>query len=63
MPKRRSAPSSGWSRRDVQIRLLLGDRFALTKAEIERDAERAAEQFSPSTHQRNRTARKAGDQR
>jgi AcrR family transcriptional regulator len=31
--------------RDVQIRLLLGDRFALTKADIARDAAIAARQF------------------
>jgi AcrR family transcriptional regulator len=31
--------------RDVQIRLLLGDRFALTKADIARDAAAAARQF------------------
>lgn len=31
--------------RDVQIRLLLGDRMALSKAEIERDAARATDQF------------------
>jgi len=31
--------------RDVQIRLLLGDRLALGKAEIARDAQRAVEQF------------------
>ena len=31
--------------RDVQIRLLLGDRFALTKADIARDAATAAIQF------------------
>jgi AcrR family transcriptional regulator len=31
--------------RDVQIRLLLGDKFALTVKEIEADAERATEQF------------------
>ena len=31
--------------RDVQIRLLLGDRFALTKADIARDAAVAARQF------------------
>jgi AcrR family transcriptional regulator len=31
--------------RDVQIRLLLGDRIALTEAEIRRDAARALEQF------------------
>ncbi|GLK73560.1 TetR/AcrR family transcriptional regulator C-terminal domain-containing protein [Ancylobacter dichloromethanicus] len=31
--------------RDVQIRLLLGDRLALTQAEIARDAARATDQF------------------
>ena len=31
--------------RDVQIRLLLGDKFALSTKEIEADAERATEQF------------------
>jgi AcrR family transcriptional regulator len=31
--------------RDVQVRLLLGDRMALTSKEIEADAERATEQF------------------
>ena len=31
--------------RDVQIRLLLGDRFELTEAAIERDARRATQQF------------------
>jgi AcrR family transcriptional regulator len=31
--------------RDVQIRLLLGDRMALSKAEIARDAARATDQF------------------
>jgi AcrR family transcriptional regulator len=31
--------------RDVQVRLLLGDTLTLSKAEIARDAERAAEQF------------------
>ena len=31
--------------RDVQIRLLLGDRLTITSKEIEADAERAAEQF------------------
>jgi AcrR family transcriptional regulator len=31
--------------RDMQIRLLLGDRFELTGTEIERDARRATEQF------------------
>ncbi len=31
--------------RDVQIRLLLGDRLALTPKEIEQDAERATDQF------------------
>lgn len=31
--------------RDVQIRLLLGDTLTLSKAEIARDAERAADQF------------------
>lgn len=31
--------------RDVQIRLLLGDTLTLSRAEITRDAERAAEQF------------------
>ena len=36
--ERRSARSSGWLARDVQIRLLLGDKLTLTKAEIERDA-------------------------
>jgi AcrR family transcriptional regulator len=35
----------GLAGRDVQIRLLLGDRMALTKAEIARDAARATEQF------------------
>ena len=31
--------------RDVQIRLLLGDKLTLTAKEIEADAERATEQF------------------
>ena len=31
--------------RDVQIRLLLGDKLTLTTKEIEADAERATEQF------------------
>ena len=31
--------------RDVQIRLLLGDRLELTEAEIARDAGRATQQF------------------
>ena len=49
--------------RDVQIRLLLGDRFALTKADIARDADASPpDSFSPSTQQPNRTADKAGDQ-
>lgn len=35
----------GLAGRDVQIRLLLGDRLDLTEQDIERDAARAAEQF------------------
>ena len=49
--------------RDVQIRLLLGDRFALTKADIARDADRwPPDSFSAFMPQPNRTANKAGDQ-
>ena len=37
--------STGLVGRDVQIRLLLGDRLVLTKADIAADAKRAVDQF------------------
>jgi AcrR family transcriptional regulator len=48
--------------RDVQIRLLLGDRFALTKADIARDAAAAAGQFLTLYASTQPHGPKAGDQ-
>ena len=48
--------------RDVQIRLLLGDRFALTKADIARDAAAAARQFLTLYASTQPHGPKAGDQ-
>jgi AcrR family transcriptional regulator len=48
--------------RDVQIRLLLGDRFALTKAGIARDAAIAARQFLTLYASTQPHGHKAGDQ-
>jgi AcrR family transcriptional regulator len=48
--------------RDVQIRLLLGDRFRLTKADIARDAATAAGQFLTLYGSPKPPARKAGAQ-
>ena len=48
--------------RDVQIRLLLGDRFALTKADIARDAAVATRQFLTLYASTQPHGHKAGDQ-
>ena len=48
--------------RDVQIRLLLGDRFALTKADIARDAAVAARQFLTLYASTQPHGHKAGNQ-
>jgi AcrR family transcriptional regulator len=48
--------------RDVQTRLLLGDRFALTKADIARDATVAARQFLTLYASTQPRGQKAGDQ-
>ena len=48
--------------RDVQIRLLLGDRFALTKADIARDATLATRQFLSLYAATRPHGHKAGDQ-
>ena len=48
--------------RDVQIRLLLGDRFALTKADIARDATLATRQFLSLYAATQPHGHKAGDQ-
>ncbi len=48
--------------RDVQIRLLLGDRFALTKADIARDATVATRQFLSLYAATQPHGHKAGDQ-
>lgn len=49
--------------RDVQIRLLLGDRFRLTRADIARDAANAAAQFLALYRSTNPPVRRAGAQR
>ena len=48
--------------RDVQIRLLLGDRFALTRADIARDATLATRQFLSLYAATQPHGHKAGDQ-
>ena len=48
--------------RDVQIRLLLGDRFALSKADIARDAALATRQFLTLHATQPHGRKKAGDQ-
>ena len=48
--------------RDVQIRLLLGDRFALTRADIARDATLATSQFLSLYAATQPQGHKAGDQ-
>ena len=60
-PRRRSAPSSASSARDVQIRLLLGDTLEPDRSrEIARDARRATQQFlAPLRARRRPTARPA----